>query len=488
MPHLNGDKAHRLTTSIFVYFFKYDCFSQKKAYNYQKMKAIAHIFRTYRTILFMLFTITVALIGETTAGEVEVVGLSKLGTSVDRALALSNALEAAVLQESEGKSCVKTFQILSAGRTQDGGYEVRIKAAVEPMNAQDAEVNALRDMARGFAAPRIAVKVKEEIEGLQGSTMVQDWLKDKLSACGLSVVEPDKKKDSVLIRRTELLSRPLEATMRREGIISSCDYLIEGTLKGGISKTHSIYGSHPMQKASLGLDIKLIDAATGNTILAENYPTQEVMVKDSGTNELSAREAVRVFMSGERGAEKTPYGMQLIHRMFAHWMIEKQEGAIYCIELIKMELNELQQLKEKLLQDSTISNIWVRSLDAAAVTIIDCETKLNADELAGKIASLIPDFTLDRSENRYLSFRQGDIITPIPETRSIGWSWIPWSSVAASVIAGAILAFPRSSYQIGCIVFPFLKRKLEKRQKKSTGHQETQIKQLPQVQKRRHEK
>lgn len=158
------------------------------------MKAIAHIFRTYRTILFMLFTITVALIGETTAGEVEVVGHSKLGTSVDRTLALSNALEAAVLQESEGKSCVKTFQILSAGRTQDGGYEVRIKAAVEPMNAQDAEVNALRDMARGFAAPRIAVKVKEEIEGLQGSTMVQDWLKDKLSACGLSVVEPDKKR------------------------------------------------------------------------------------------------------------------------------------------------------------------------------------------------------------------------------------------------------------------------------------------------------
>ncbi|MBR3820275.1 MAG: hypothetical protein IKJ37_01495, partial [Kiritimatiellae bacterium] len=197
---------------------------------------------------------------------------------------------------------------------------------------------------------------------------------------------------------------------------------------------------------------------------------------------------VRVFMSGERGAEKTPYGMQLIHRMFAHWMMEKQEGAIYCIELIKMEMNELQQLKEKLLQDSTISNIWVRSLDAAAVTIIDCETKLNADELAGKIASLIPDFTLDRSENRYLSFRQGDIITPIPETRSIGWSWIPWSSVAASVIAGAILAFPRSSYKIGCIVFPFLKRKLEKRQKKSTSHQETQIKQLPQVQKKRHEK
>lgn len=412
---------------------KYDCFSRENVYNYPKMKVNTYIFPTYRTILFILFAIAVAIIGETAAEEIEVVASSKLGTSADRTLALSNALEAAVLHSNNEKSFVKTFQILSAGLTQDGGYEVRIKADVEPMKAQDAEVDALRNMARGFVAPRIAVKVEEEIEGLPSTTIVQDWLKDKLSACGLSVVEPDKKTDNVLIRRTELLSRPLEATMRREGIVSSCDYLIEGTLKGGIGKAQSLYGSQPMQKASLGLDIKLTDAATGNTILTENYPMQEVMVKNSGTNELAAREAVRVFMSGERGAEKTPYGWQLIHRMFAHWMMEKQEGAVYCIEFIRMELQELQRLKEKLLHDPDIGNIWVRSLDAAAVTIVDCETKLNADELAGKIASHIPDFTLDRSENRYLSFRQGDIISPMPEKSGSAWSWISWSGVATNV-------------------------------------------------------
>lgn len=447
----------------------------RKHINSRTMKLYTKKNHFCRTMNYILCTMGAIVVSLASATEVEVIGRSKLGTSADRALALSNALDNAISQKKDEKCFVKKFQILSSDISQDGGYEVRIKADVEVLDKEGSEEEALRNMAREFGAPRVAIKVTEEIEGIKGGTIVQDWMGNELSACGLSVVNPDKKTDNKLIRRTELLKRPLEATIRREGIVSYCDYLIEGTLKGTVGKTQSFYGSQPMLKISLGLDTKLTDATTGNTLLAENYPMEEVIIKDPGDEGLAIREAVRLFMSSKH--DKKHYGWQLIHHMFAHWMIEKQKGAIYCIEFIKMELGELQELKKKLLQTPTISNIWVRSVDAAAITIVECETKLSSDELAATISPNIPDFTLDRSENRFLSFRQGDIVTPIPENRVFGWNWIPWSSVAGTVIAAIIIAAPKNSYRLICVMLPFCKRRLKEYQKKSKSQQKNELQQ-----------
>ena len=142
-----------------------------------------------------------------------------------------------------------------------------------------------------------------------------------------------------------------------------------------------------------------------------------------------------------------------------------------------MELGELQELKKKLLQTPTISNIWVRSVDAAAITVVECETKLSSDELAATISPNIPDFTLDRSENRFLSFRQGDIVTPIPENRVFGWNWIPWSTVAAGVIVTMITSVPRTSYNFICKILPFCKRRIKKHQQKSKSPQKNELQQ-----------
>ena len=403
-----------------------------------------------RRLIVTLLSIISVIMGSSFAKEVHASGYSKSGSSTDRTLALSAALEAAVTQEGGVKKCVKTFQIISSGLTQDGGYAIQIKAEVDDQAPNEVELHTIRSMTREFSRPRIAVKIEENIEGDKDGTIVEDWLKDKLCSCGLIVVDiPGQQgKSGMLEKRAELLARHTEAAIRREGLISSCDYFIEGKLEGHSGNTQTYYGSSPMQKFSLGLSLKLIDSATGTIILTENFPTKEMAVKRSTSIQMDVREAVRHFMEGKAGV--SDYGWQLIRRMIAHWIMEKREGAIYKIEFIRMELEQLQRIKKKLEQDANIGAIWVRSIDAAAVTIIECESKLSASDLAEKIARLLPDFTLDRSENKFLSFRQGNIITPLPENSDAEKTIISWNGVATTVSASIIFAILAAIFRWCC--------------------------------------
>lgn len=193
--------------------------------------------------------------------------------------------------------------------------------------------------------------------------------------------------------------------MRGEGIVSDCDYVIVGSVVGSSAGSKSFYGSKPAKKFSLGVNLKVIDAATGMVILAENAPSRDILIRNVESDTAAAREAVRQLMEGSPRVTGSDAGWKLIRRIFAHWAAEMDLGAVCKMEFIGMDLATANLLKEKLASIQNVGSVWIRSIDPSGVSVVDCEARLQSPELAAIVEQALPGFRLDRSENRYLSFR-----------------------------------------------------------------------------------
>lgn len=309
---------------------------------------------------------------------------------------------------SKARGHVKKYEVLSTSTSPDGFYVVRIKAEVGEGAVDTNDKPSLQMMAREYQAPRVAVRIEERIEDVTNGTLASDWLRNEGTECGLRIIETERAQGDggMLAKRAQTLGRGQEATLRQEGIVSGCDYIIEGSVVGSSAGTESFYGSKPGKKFSLGLNLKVIDAATGVVILTENAPSRDILIRQVASDTAAAREAVRQLMEGSPRVADSDTGWKLIRRIFAHWAAEMDLGAVCKLEFTGMELATAQQLKEKLSAIQNVGSVWIRSVDPAGVSVVDCEARLQPLELAAIIEQALPGYKLDRSENRYLSFRR----------------------------------------------------------------------------------
>ena len=312
---------------------------------------------------------------------------------------------------SRARGYVKKYEVVSTGTTGDGFYVVKVKADVGEGMPDTNDKLTLQMMAREHQAPRVAIRIDEQIEEVKNGTLASDWLRNEAIECGLRVVELERTQGEggMMAKRARALGRGQEAALRGQGTVSGCDYIIEGAVVGSSTGEQSFYGSKPGKKFSLGLNLKVVDAATGVVILTENAPSRDILIRQITSDTAAAREAVRQLMEGSPRVADSDTGMKLIRRIFAHWAAEMDLGAICKLEFTGMDLATAQELKEKLISVQNVGSVWIRSVDPAGVTVVDCEARLQPLELAALIESSLPGFKLDRSENRYLSFRPSDM-------------------------------------------------------------------------------
>ena len=311
---------------------------------------------------------------------------------------------------SRARGYVKKYEVVSTGTSGDGFYVVKVKADVGEGMPDTNDKLTLQMMAREHQAPRVAIRIDEQIEEVRNGTLASDWLRNQATECGLRVVELERTQGEggMMAKRAQALGRGQEAALRGQGTVSGCDYIIEGTVVGSSTGEQSFYGSKPGKKFSLGLNLKVVDAATGVVILTENAPSRDILIRRVTSDTAAAREAVRQLMEGSPRVADSDAGMKLIRRIFAHWAAEMDLGAVCKLEFTGMDLATAQKLKEKLTSVQNVGSVWIRSVDPAGVTVVDCEARLQPLELAAIIESSLPGFKLDRSENRYLSFRPSD--------------------------------------------------------------------------------
>lgn len=308
---------------------------------------------------------------------------------------------------SKARGHVKKYEVLSTSTSSDGFYVVRIKANVGEGTVDTNDKLTLQMMAREHQAPRVVVHIEECIENVNNGTLASDWLRNAATECGLRIIETGRSQGEggMLARRAQILGRGQEAAMRSEGVVSACDYIIEGNVVGSSLGTKSYYGSKPGKKFSLGINLKVIDAATGVVILTENTPSRDILIRNVESSTAAAREAVRQLMEGSPRAKDSDAGWKLIRRIYAHWAAEMDLGAVYKLEFTAMDLAAANQLKAELSGIQNVGSVWIRSIDPAGVSVVECEARLKPLELAAIIEKSQLGYKLDRSENRYLSFR-----------------------------------------------------------------------------------
>ncbi len=339
---------------------------------------------------------------------------------------------------SRARGYVKKYEVVSTGTSSDGFYVVKVKADVGEGMPDTNDKLTLQMMAREHQAPRVAIRIEEQIEGVQNGSLASDWLRNVATECGLRVVELNRSQceGGMMAKRAESLGRNQEASLRGQGTVSGCDYLIEGTVVGSSAGEQSFYGSKPGKKYSLGLNLKVLDAATGVVILTENAPSRDILIRRVSSDTAAAREAVRQLLEGAPRIVNSDTGMKLIRRIFAHWAAETDLGSVCKLEFTGMDLATAQKLKEKLTAVQNVGSVWIRSVDPAGISVVDCEARLQPLELAAIIEKSLSGYKLDRSENRYLSFRRSAASSAAPVSASAASSS---SALLYGSIGGGVL-------------------------------------------------
>lgn len=259
------------------------------------------------------------------------------------------------------------------------------------------------DMTEGkIRGPRITIDIQEDIEGIKDEKSASNWLKEKSANYGIRIVEPDPVVFTGT-KRAGVLGRDNEAKLRKEGIVSNYDYLIQGTVSGSQTREEGLYGSKGGIRFSLGMDVSVIEAVTGAVVVTVSLPPQDIFVRSITSKQAASKEAIIRLM---RGTVKTIGAEELFRKMDSHWTAEKDFGELYRMEFVGLDLEKAHLLENTLASISGINDLKICSVDAAGVSVLECQSKLSSLDLASLIQKTITGFKLDRSDARYLSFRK----------------------------------------------------------------------------------
>lgn len=389
-------------------------------------------------VIFLLFGLL--LCNNALADGVDVEGKAVGASPAARAEALTDALREAVrmgagvelVTQSQmtdfaldfdrvfAKACgyVRNYKVLNAQFGDDGIYRVKIHADVQRGSPEMDDRLALNQIARLKQTPRVAVRIDESIKGASSRGLAADWLQNVAREVGLQVVDINKTQgvDNALSKRAAILGRDKEAAFRSEGVMDTCDYLIEGSVIGDHLGSQSLYGSLPKQHFSLAVNLKVIDAATGNVVVVENPPARDLLISGADSVDVAAREAVRNVLDGQANDKKTDAGWKLFRRLFAHWTTELDLGSTVRLDFTQASLDTANKLRDLLSKEPQVGAVWLRSVDAAGISVFDIESRLDTVALASKIEQVLGGtFNLDRSGARYLSFVSQAGAKPIQE-------------------------------------------------------------------------
>jgi hypothetical protein len=300
---------------------------------------------------------------------------------------------------------VKNYKVLSTGLGQDGIYRIRIKADVAPGAPAENDRMTFKMLARARKSPRLQIQLDEQINGLSGSTTASDWYGNLAKELGIQVAYAQDATKSLATKRSVALNRAKESSLREAGTVSNYDYLLEGKVIANSAEPEVIAGTM-RRMCSVSVELRVVDPVAGQVVVSDVMEPRRFALESSLDPSAACREAIRRALTEPADAESAGEpGMKSMRKLFCHWIAEMDLGALYRVEIMGLKLDNADKLKNELPLKDKVGAVWVRSVDPVGVSVIDVESRLEGLELAKLLcASSGGSFTLDRSDNRYLSF------------------------------------------------------------------------------------
>ena len=308
---------------------------------------------------------------------------------------------------------VKTYQVLSSGLGKDQIYRVKVKADVEKGAPGVNNVLALKQIMLLKGAPRVSIKIEEQVDGVTGPTLYAQGIMEVVARelqFNLIDVGSLSTQEVKAAARDEIVGSDRTAKLRRADVPQKCDFQIQGKVVAKYVGQQSFYGGLPQHVYAIGGEMRAIRPDTGEIVATCALPGTENVESDLESKEMAARDVIqKVLSKGGKAGELPP----LFNKIVARWITETDLGAIKRIEFAEVSNEEFQKSAAFLGENDKISAVWVREFDSKGISVIDVETRLDGGALGQVISKGSGDkLLLDHFTGNLVSCRLASVTPP----------------------------------------------------------------------------
>ncbi len=301
---------------------------------------------------------------------------------------------------------VKSYEVLSQTINKHGDYVVEIKASVAAGQPGVDELAAYKFILERKGAPRLLIKVNEDISKVKTkSPITLGLLKELALKAGFKVVSEKQlnRTRSRRGRRDAITGDKENSEARLDSVMGKCDVLLEVNINGGFGGIEDLYGIEAAN-FSLGVEYEVIWPNTGETIVQWTLPSESVSSATTSP-EGGARDALIRLLKGEIRNAKGKGAKEIFSKIIAKWITELDLGTTMQVEFSRINRADIKSVMGKIKEHASISNVWLREFDSKLYSMVEVETRLNSEQLIDEILKHVgTKFDLDRSSGNYLQF------------------------------------------------------------------------------------
>lgn len=301
---------------------------------------------------------------------------------------------------------VKEYSVISQEVDNGGFYTVRIKAVVGPGQPGRDDVLALKTIVAQKGSPRVLIETGGDITGtFQSPKIVEGVLKELALKTQMQIVNAKslKRARGRRARRDALVGDVQSAKMRDAGILGDCDFLIEADVQGNYAGKETVYDI-PTHKVALGAELSASWPDTSETIAQVSIPSTSVNSQMASPQQ-AIRESLQRLLMGRLPVSRQKNALTLFRRIMAAWITELDLGAKVQLEFKNLDKTSLDRLVKALKETRGIGSVSVREFDSRAFSIIEVESRLDANALKDVIGRETGGmYEIDRFSKNFLQF------------------------------------------------------------------------------------
>ena len=270
---------------------------------------------------------------------------------------------------------VKSYEIISSRLGQDQIYTVKVRADVEKGTPDAKNTLALRELMIRKGAPRVAIRIREQLPDSDGHASLQHVLEDAAKSLQFFVVDP----------------------------ASGADFVIEGDVTMKYLGRETLNGRPPQHSFAATGTIRAVRGDTGEVIAVDNLSGKNSVGGTAFAKQAAAREALDLVARPNGNADAPP---TILNKILARWVTETDLGAMKRLEFTGISADDFQKIQTVFKDTGKISAVWPREFDSQGISVLDIETRLDNIALSQEVANASDGRTkLNRSTENLLAFQ-----------------------------------------------------------------------------------
>ena len=297
---------------------------------------------------------------------------------------------------------VRDYKVISSGLDEVGDYVVTISATVGKGTPDVRDRLLVRQIIRLKGSPRLAIAGEESLNGASVSAPAgASVLAARATDLGFRVISTDVANSALERRaaRETLLGDRATATLRRARATAGADMLIRVRTAVEVGAPESVYGAS-LRPVSLNLDLSATRADSAEVLVRQSPPAVK-LTSSGSTPEAALADALKTHLAA--GAADA-----FFRALLARWVTELDLGTLIRIEVRGISRKDWRALTASLRTSQGITSVWERDFDARHLSLMDVESRLNAEQLADRIGGILgTHFRVDKVTAAYASFIPG---------------------------------------------------------------------------------